>query len=84
VVLLVTWYEERFAYPGVARSLQCLATDWTTGARSPAEAKEFSSSLFIQTGSGAHLASYSMGTRGKARPRRDADHSPLSTAEVAN
>jgi hypothetical protein len=34
---------------------------------------------------GAHPASYSMGTeRGKARPGRDADHSPSSIAEVKN
>jgi hypothetical protein len=48
---------------------------------SPAEAKDFSSSLCVQTGSGAHAASCTMGTGGpfpggKARPGRDADHSP--------
>jgi hypothetical protein len=42
----------------------------------------FSSSLCVQTGCGAHPASYTMGTRGKARPGRDADHSPPSRAEV--
>jgi hypothetical protein len=57
--------------------------------RSPAEAKDFSSSLCIQTGSGAHPASCTMGTGGpfpggKARPWRDADHSTSSTAEVMN
>jgi hypothetical protein len=37
----------------------------------------------LQTGSGAHPASYPVGTeRGKARPGRDADHSPPSSAEV--
>jgi hypothetical protein len=49
--------------------------------RSPAGAKDFSSSLCVQTGSGAHRASCTMGTGGpfpggKARPGRDADHSP--------
>jgi hypothetical protein len=49
--------------------------------RSPAEAKDFSCSLCVQTGSGVHPASCTMGTggpfpRGKARPERDADHSP--------
>jgi len=39
--------------------------------------------------SGAHPASYPMGTGGpfpggKARPGRDADHSPPSSAEVVN
>jgi hypothetical protein len=57
--------------------------------RSTAEAKDFSSSLCVQTGSGAHPASCPMGTGGpfpggKARPGRDADHSPRSSAEVVN
>jgi hypothetical protein len=51
------------------------------GVRSPAEAKDFSSCLYVQTSSDAHLASYTMGNGGpflggKARPGRDADHSP--------
>jgi hypothetical protein len=57
--------------------------------RSPAEAKDFSSNLSVQTGSGAHPASCTMGTGGpfpggKERPGRDADHSPPSSAEVEN
>jgi hypothetical protein len=53
--------------------------------RSPTE--DFSSSLCVQTGSGAHPASCTMGTGGpfpggKARPGRDADHSPPSSVEV--
>jgi hypothetical protein len=56
--------------------------------RSPTGA-DFSSSPCVQTGSEAHLASYPMGTggscsAGKARPGRDADHSPPSSAEVKN
>jgi hypothetical protein len=48
--------------------------------RSPAEAKDFSSNLCVQTGSGAHPVSCTMDTGGpfpgaKARPGRDADHS---------
>jgi hypothetical protein len=51
--------------------------------------KDFSSSLRVQTGSGAHPVSYPMGTRGpfpgaKVRPGRDADHSTPSNAEVEN
>jgi hypothetical protein len=51
------------------------------GVRSQAGAKDFSSNICIQTGSEAHPASCTMGTggsfpRGKARPGRDADHSP--------
>jgi hypothetical protein len=57
--------------------------------RSPAGAKDFSCSLCVQTGSGAHPASCTMGTGGpfpgaKARLGRDADHSPLSSAQVEN
>jgi hypothetical protein len=57
--------------------------------RSPAELKHFSSSLCVQTGSGVQPASCPMGTEGpspgaKERPGRDADHSPLSRAEVEN
>jgi hypothetical protein len=57
--------------------------------RSPAGAKDFSSNLCVQTGSGANPASCTMSTGGpfpggKARPGRDADHSPLSSAEVVN
>jgi hypothetical protein len=63
--------------------------DRAIGVRSPAEAKYFSSSLCVQTGSGAHPASCTMGTGGpfhggKTRPGRDADHSPPSSAEVVN
>jgi hypothetical protein len=55
------------------------------GVRSPAEAKDFSCSLCIQTSSEAHQASYILGTggpfpRGKARPGCNADHSPQSSA----
>jgi hypothetical protein len=54
--------------------------------RSPT-GSDFSSSPCVQNGSGAHPASYPMGTGGsfpvgKARPGRDADHSPPSSAEV--
>jgi hypothetical protein len=57
--------------------------------RSPAEAKIFSSSLCVQTGSEAHPASCPMSTgcpflRAKARPERDADQSPASSAKFVN
>jgi hypothetical protein len=63
--------------------------DQAIGVRSPAGAKDFSSVLCVQTGSGAHPASCPMGTGapfpgGKARLERDADHSPPSSAEVVN
>jgi hypothetical protein len=67
----------------------CGLDDWAIGVRSPAGAKDFSSILCVQTGSGAHPAFCAVGTGGpfpggKARPGRDADHSPLSSAEVVN
>jgi hypothetical protein len=57
--------------------------------RSPAGAKDFSCSLCVQTGSEAQPTSCIMSTGGpfpggKARPGRNADHSPPSTAEVEN
>jgi hypothetical protein len=50
--------------------------------RSRHRQKNFSSSLCVQTGSGAHSASRPMGTGGpfsggKGRPRRAADHHPI-------
>jgi hypothetical protein len=49
--------------------------------RSPAGAKDFSYNVCVQTGYGVHPASCTMGTEGplpggKARPGRDANHSP--------
>jgi hypothetical protein len=57
--------------------------------RSPAEAKKFFSSVCVQTGSGFHPVSCTMGAVGpfpgaQARPGRDADHLPESSAEVEN
>jgi hypothetical protein len=57
--------------------------------RYPAEAKDYSLYLCVQNSSGAHPASCPMGNMGpflwgKARPERDADHSPPSCAEVMN
>jgi hypothetical protein len=70
----------------------CLATGWTTGRSrfDPRQRqKDFSYSLCVQTGSESHPASCPMSTGGpfpeaKARLGRDADHSPLSSAEVEN
>jgi hypothetical protein len=57
--------------------------------RSPAGAKDFSSSLCVQTGSGAHQPPVQwlpgvLSPGVKARPGRDADHSPPSSTEVDN
>jgi hypothetical protein len=57
--------------------------------KSPAKAKDFSSNLCVQTGSGAHPASCTMGTGGpfpggKGRPWRYADNSHPSSLKVEN
>jgi hypothetical protein len=63
--------------------------DRAIGVRSPAEGKDCSSSLFVQTGSEAHPVSCPVGIgdpfpAGKARPGRDADRSLPSSAKVEN
>jgi hypothetical protein len=69
----------------------CIVSDYRLDSRGsiPTEAEDFSSSLCVQTGSGAHPASCTVGTRGpfpagKSQPGHDADHSPPSSAEVKN
>jgi hypothetical protein len=77
---------------GITQSVQWLATDWTTGRPrfDPRQRQRiFSCSLCVQTGSGTHPASCTMGTDGsssgaKATEGRDVDHSPSSSAEVVN
>jgi hypothetical protein len=51
--------------------------------------KDFSCSLCVQTGSGTHPASCTVGTGGlfptsKVRPGHDADHSPPPSTEIKN
>jgi hypothetical protein len=63
--------------------------DQATGVWSPAKAKDFSSSLCIQTGFEAHPACYPVGTGaplpgGKVWPGHYTDHSPPSSAKVKN
>jgi hypothetical protein len=54
----------------------------------PAGTRNFSPHHRVQTGSGAHPASYSTGTRGSfpgvKRPTREADNSSPSSAKVKN
>jgi hypothetical protein len=60
--------------------------DWGSGVRFPAGDGNFSLSHHVQDGSGAHPASYPMGTRGSFPggkvARCEADHSPPSRDEV--
>jgi hypothetical protein len=62
--------------------------DWGSRVRFPAWAGNFSLHHRVQNGSGAHSASYTMGTRrsfpGVKRLVREADHSPPSSAEIKN
>jgi hypothetical protein len=61
--------------------------DWTTGIRFPA-VENISFLHSVQTGLGVNTASYTMGARhsfpGVKQPRREADHSRLSSAEFKN
>jgi hypothetical protein len=56
------------------------------GSSSPGRVKKFSLLHIVQTGSGVHPTSYKMGTwvsfPGVKRQGREADHSPLTSAEV--
>jgi hypothetical protein len=57
--------------------------------RFPAEGKDFFSDHCVDTASGTHQASCTVGTGGpflgaKAQPGRDADHSPPSTSKADN
>jgi hypothetical protein len=60
--------------------------DRGSGVRFPAGAENFSVNHRVQNGSGAHPASYPMGTRGSflgvKRPGREADHSPPYSSEI--
>jgi hypothetical protein len=69
------------------QSVQCLTIGWTVGAISPTEAEDFSSNLFVQTGSGAHPASCTYGSgvsfpAGKTLSECGADHSPPSSTKL--
>jgi hypothetical protein len=66
-----------------------MTTDWTTGVRSAAEAKSFSSSLCPDQlwGPSSLLSNGYRGgplPGGKARTGRDADYSPQSSVDVKN
>jgi hypothetical protein len=77
---------------GIVQSVQCLATDWTTGRSGfdPRQRQEdFSSCLCVLTVSEAHPASCALGTGGPfpgaIKPLgRDADYSAPSSADVKN
>jgi hypothetical protein len=71
---------------GVAQPVYIVTTDWTFD---PLQMQRNFPLACIQTSSEAHSAFFPMGTcgpfhDGKARPRRDADHSPPYTAKVKN
>jgi hypothetical protein len=59
-----------------------------SGVRIPVGTRDFALLQKVQTDSGAHLASYTMGTgvlsRGVKRPDHDVYHSPPSSDEIRN
>jgi hypothetical protein len=65
-----------------------IAMGWSAGVRFPVRARDFYLLYSVQTGSGAHPASYPMGTGvqspGVKLPGSEADHSTPSSAEVKN
>jgi hypothetical protein len=78
-------YVFSFIYTGGINGHFTHSSFMNTEVRSPTEVKDFSSTLCVQTGPWAHPASCTVGTGGsfpggKARPGRDADHSPPSRA----
>jgi hypothetical protein len=66
---------------GIAQSVRRPTMDWTVRVRFPARASDSSLPHSVQNDSGAHPASYSMGTGG-CFPAGKADHSHPSSAEV--
>jgi hypothetical protein len=77
-------YHSRDSVVGIA--LGYGLDDRRSRVRFPARAGNFSLHHCVQNGSGAHPASYPMGTRGSfpggKAAGREADHSPPSSAEV--
>jgi hypothetical protein len=84
--LVVFWVKTACILLGNAENaLAGVAKDWTTGRSGfdPWQGQRIFPLACVQTGSGAHPASCTMGTggpfpAGEARPGRDADHSPPS------
>jgi hypothetical protein len=78
IVFLLLWLRKRSRGSSGSIVSDYGLDDRAIEVRSPTEAEDFSSSPCVQTSSGAHPASYPMGPfpGGKARPGRDADHSP--------
>ena len=76
----------RVLRPGIAQSVQRLATGWTVRGSNPSWGARFSAP--VQTGPGAHPASCTRGTGsfpGVKRPGRGADHpTPIFSAEILN
>jgi len=66
----------------------CTHAGWTAGVQFPAEVGNFYPHHRVQTGSGAHPASYPVVTwlfpSGVKRPGHEADHLPSASAVVKN
>jgi hypothetical protein len=81
---IFTMYYMQYMGAGVAQSVQCSTTNWTTGLSrfDPRERqKNFFSTVCVRNGCGSLPASCAMGTGGPfPGPGSDADHSPPSSA----
>ena len=72
-----------YTWARIAQSVYRLATGWTVWGSNPGGGARFSA--YVQTGPGAHPASYTMGTGsfpGVKRPGLDVDHPPHLGAKV--
>jgi hypothetical protein len=89
MLIFVTVQSAREPGSSVSIVSGCGLDDRVIEVRSPAKAQDFTSSFLVQTNSGAHPNSYTKDTGcrfpgTKARPGRDADHSPPASAQVEN
>jgi hypothetical protein len=79
-------FNNKNRYNSVGIALGCGLDDRGSRVRFPARAGNLSLHHSVQNGSGAHPASYPMGTRGSfpgaKQPEREADHSPPTSSEV--
>jgi hypothetical protein len=77
--VILSYYSRPSMWPILNKSHhQNIVSDYRlkAGVRPKTEAKDFFTGLCAQTSSEAQPASYPVGRRGNARPRRDADYSP--------
>jgi hypothetical protein len=82
-------YRTNIEVEGTGEEYRRRARDWTVGVQFPAGRRDFSLLHSVQTGSGAHPASYPLDvpralSSGVKRPVRKGDRLPPSSAHVKN